>query len=141
MTKYWLTPIVNRSPLLVGRERIVCEPLAELEKLREIANGLHPRLLPMFKASMLLSDDPDVCGAEADELELASEDDIVFDGTVLHLSHCAEAFLDRLLTIRETQGLVYQLAANSERLQSWKQLWLSWLDAGWAVILLREDGM
>jgi len=141
MTRYWLTPIVKRTPLQLGGGRIVCEPLAELEKLREEAHGLYPRLLPMFKASMLLSDEEDACGSEEVELELASEEDIVFDGSVFQVSHCAEAFLDRMLTNREARAWVDQLAANSERLQDWKQMWLRWLDAGWDVILLREDGV
>ncbi|MEW9701648.1 hypothetical protein [Paenibacillus sp. SI8] len=144
MTRYWLTPIINKSPLCFGASRICCEPSLELNKLRDAAHQLHPRLLPMFKSSLLLSDDEEQCGSELVQLELGTPMDIVFDGEPLHLSHCASAFLDRMLDTFEACGLVASLdnsGNQSELHQLWMRSWLNWLEAGWDVILLREDGV
>ncbi|MBD0379149.1 hypothetical protein [Paenibacillus sedimenti] len=146
MTKYWLTPIIHKFPLQFGADRVCCEPLHELDSFREAAHKLHPRLLPMFKASLLLSDDEELCGSELIELDLSDVYEIVFDGRPYHLSHCAEAFLDRILNPQEVLQLVSTMDDNNSELSSdkqllWKQLWLDWLKSGWDVILLREDGV
>jgi hypothetical protein len=146
MNRYWLTPIVNKSPLRFGAARICCEPIRELDVFRESAQKLHPRLLPLFKASLLLSDDEEHCGSELDDLALSDKKEIVFDGNPYHLSHCAEAFLDRLLSLQEAKGLVSSLDVSglegqSEIHQHWKKQWLLWLESSWDVILLREDGV
>ncbi|MBA2938109.1 hypothetical protein HZF08_07305 [Paenibacillus sp. CGMCC 1.16610] len=141
MTRYWLTPIVNDSPLVLGADRIHCTPLKELESLRELANGKHPRLLAMFKSSLLLSDDEELCGSELVELDLEQFEAISFDGKPFHLSHCAEAFLDRLLTRKEALELVSCLKCDVDSEHSnWINQWLRWLESGYDVILLREDG-
>ncbi|NQX65436.1 hypothetical protein HQN90_04770 [Paenibacillus alba] len=144
MTRYWLTPILGYSPLVLGSERIHCTPLADLEAFRLIASRKHPRLLPLFKSGLLLSDDEDVCGSELVELDLSELEDIVFNGDPYHLSHCAEAFLDRLLTRQETWELVSSISEidwdDQDHDVKWKQQWLRWLEAGFDVIMLREDG-
>ncbi|MFD0692777.1 hypothetical protein ACFQZT_01590 [Paenibacillus sp. GCM10027628] len=146
MTRYWLTPIVNREPLRFGADRICCDPLEVLDHFRDTAHMLHPRLLPMFKSNLLLSDDEELCGSEFIELDLSEADDVVFDGNPYYLSHCAEAFLDRLLNVPEvlqmvsTMDLAY-LEAPFDKQQLWKQQWMAWLKSGWDVILLREDGV
>ncbi|MDU0201647.1 hypothetical protein ACYEXS_02770 [Paenibacillus sp. MAH-36] len=141
MTRYWLTPIVNNSPLMFGADRINCTPLKALESFREMANGKHPRLLAMFKSSLLLSDDEELCGSELVELDLEQFKAISFDGEPFHLSHCAEAFLDRLLTRKEALELVSSLKCDVDSEHSnWINQWLRWLESGYDVILLREDG-
>ncbi|MDQ0921314.1 hypothetical protein [Paenibacillus sp. V4I5] len=142
MTRYWLTPITGYSPLVLGADRLDCSPLTKLEAFREMANGRHPRLLSMFKASLLLSDDEEICGSELVELDLTHSDDVVFDGDPFHLSHCAEAFLDRLLKREEALDLVSSLDDSTLDAQQiiWKNQWLRWLELGCDVILLREDG-
>ncbi|NOV03444.1 hypothetical protein [Paenibacillus planticolens] len=142
MTRYWLTPIVSYSPLVLGADRIDCTPPGSLEMLREQANGKHPRLLAMFKSSLLVSDDEELCGSEFVELDLGHADAICFDGNPFHLSHCAEAFLDRLLTRKEAMQLVSALNERDLDAESinWKNQWLRWLESGCDVILLREDG-
>jgi hypothetical protein len=142
MTRYWLTPIMGYSPLVLGADRLDCSPLANLEAFRELANGRHPRLLSMFKASLLLSDDEEICGSELIELDLAHSDAVVFNGDPFHLSHCAEAFLDRLLKRKEALELVSSLNDSALDAQQiiWKNQWLRWLELGCDVILLREDG-
>lgn len=142
MTRFWLTPIVSYTPLVLGADRINCTPLIAVDKFRELANGGHPRLLAMFKSSLLLSDDEDLCGSELVELDLGHSDAIRFDGNPFHLSHCAEAFLDRLLTRNEAVQLVLSLNEGDLNAESirWKNQWLRWLESGCDVILLREDG-
>ncbi|MZQ81864.1 hypothetical protein GQF01_06915 [Paenibacillus sp. 5J-6] len=142
MTRYWLTPIVNYSPIVLGADRMDCTPLKALESFRELANRRHPRLLAMFKASLLLSDDEELCGSELLELDFEQSEAISFDGKPFHLSHCAEAFLDRLLTRKEALELVsslHECDADPDQ-SSWKNQWLRWLESGYDVILLREDG-
>ncbi|GGI43384.1 hypothetical protein GCM10008018_01800 [Paenibacillus marchantiophytorum] len=146
MTRFWLTPIKSYSPLVLGADRMECKPLADLEVLRAQAQEKHPRLLPMYKASLLLSDDEDVCGSDLIELDLSDSEDVVFNGDPYHLSHCAEAFLDRLLGRQEVWDLVNAIEEedSSDKLApqaQWRQLWLQWLESGCDVILLREDGV
>jgi hypothetical protein len=147
MTGYWLTPIVGESPLHLGKERILCKPLVELDAFREAMRTLHPRLLPMFKASLLLSDDEDHCGSEVIKLDLSTNSELCFDGNPYYLSHCAEAFLDRLLE-PDVAALLLAQSGESCKMAEWTQLQLSWrecftkwLEQGWKVVLLREDGV
>jgi|GEM_PF-2045875 len=106
MARYWLTPVTAKEPLTLGAGRLICEPQEELERLRELLAGLHPRLLPLFKASLLPGDDADACGSEEAEPDWAGGRDIRFDGLPLTLSHCGEAFIDRLLSPREALALL-----------------------------------
>lgn len=144
MTRYWLTPILSYSPLVLGAERVNCLPDAEFESFRQLASNQHPRLLPMFKSSLLLSDDEEVCGSDLVELDLMYEGDIVFDSKPFHLSHCAEAFMDRLLTRLEAKALLMAMDAQREagfdRHEVWIKQWMDWLNAGYDIVLLREDG-
>jgi hypothetical protein len=77
-------------------------------------------------------------------LSLAEAEDIVFDGQPYILSHCADNFLERLLTVEQTKrGLI---DAGARRHQLWtlaQQEWLSymteWLAANHEVIIVREE--
>lgn len=144
MTRYWLTPILRYSPLVLGSERMICLPDADFEAFRQLAGNQHPRLLSMFKSSLLLSDEEDVCGSDLVEIDLTHESDIVFNGKPYHLSHCAEAFLDRLLNRREAMAMVKamekQCDADNGMNDVWTKQWLQWLEAGYDIVLLREDG-
>lgn len=142
-TRYWLTPIMGYSPLVLGAHRLDCKPLPELEAFRELVKAKHPRLLLMFKSSLLFSDDEEICGSELAELDLSWSGDIVFDGDPFLLSHCAEAFLDRLEKRREVLNQVSSLVEDSildAQQTDWANQWLRWLESGYDVILLREDG-
>ncbi|MDD9270002.1 hypothetical protein ACFPES_23375 [Paenibacillus sp. GCM10023248] len=145
MTSYWLTPVVSGSPLVLGAERIRCTPQEALDSLRELAGRKHPRLLPLFKASLLLSDDEELCGSEVMDLDLSISEAIVFDGAPFHLSHCGEAFLNHLLSREQALQLVSEWELNTEEegsvhYRSWIREWRRWLATGYDVILLREDG-
>lgn len=141
-TRYWLTPIMGYSPLVLGADRVECKPLPELEAFREMMKAKHPRLLLMFKSSLFLSDDEEICGSELVELDLSCFGDVVFDGDPFHLSHCAEAFLDRLPKRQEALDLLSSMEDSvlGALQREWVNQWLRWLEVGYDVILLREDG-
>jgi hypothetical protein len=147
MAIFWLTPVISKEPLILGAERLKCLPAAELALFRQAMDAVHPWLLPLFKANLLLSDGlDDSCGIDGEELtlSLAEAEDIVFDGEPFILSHCTENFLERLLKIEQTQlGLVEAGAANKELWTSSQQLWLEhmdkWLAEQWEVIIIREE--
>lgn len=145
MVTYWLTPVVDSNPLRFGADRVACEPIQELEALRAELNRIHPRLLPMFKASLLLSDDDESCGTDV-ELHWRSGEDLIFDGGPLVLSHCAEAFMDHVLSSQEALRLLKEAAgripfAFSRTQEHWIETCNDWLRLGWQVILFREDGV
>ncbi|SEB41438.1 hypothetical protein [Paenibacillus sp. GP183] len=144
MSRYWMTPILNRLPLKLGADRISCGATAELDTFRAKLHLLHPWLLPMFKTSLLLSEDDEACGSMTTEIEWSHAQELVFDGEPFHLSHCAEAFFDRLLGAEQ----VYSLLNFEVERHDWTPIqvnWLehmsNWLRKGQEVILLREDGV
>ncbi|MBP1992821.1 hypothetical protein [Paenibacillus eucommiae] len=144
MPRYWLTPVLGRSPLRLGAERILGQPLGEFEAFRQMMHGLHPRLLPLFKADLLLSDDEELCGSNMDvQLDLSEAGELIFNGEPLHLSHCGEAFLDRLLRNEEAAALLLLDKGDlwTDAQLGWKHICIEWLQRGWSIIILREDGV
>jgi hypothetical protein len=147
MSRYWLTPVLSRLPLKLGSDRISCEATADLDAFRAKLHRVHPWLLPMFKTSLLLSDDDEVCGSTTTEIKLSDVQELVFDGEPLYLSHCAEAFFDRLLGAEKIASLLnFDVKSNPNSDWTPVQLyWLGyiskWLQEGQEVILLREDGV
>jgi hypothetical protein len=147
MAHFWLTPLISKDPLILGADRLKCLPLAELTLFRQAMDAVHPWLLPIFKANLLLNDGlDDNCGIDGEELtlSLAEAEDIVFDGSPYILSHCADNFLERLLKIEQSQrGLQEAGAANKKLWTKAQLLWLEfmskWLDAQKEVILIREE--
>jgi hypothetical protein len=147
MSRYWLTPVLGRLPLKLGSDRISCEASADLDAFRAKLHHVHPWLLPMFKTSLLLSEDDEVCGSTTTEIEWSHAHELVFDGQPFDLSHCAEAFFDRLLGAEKAASLLNDdVRANPYGDWTPVQLnWLGhiskWLHEGREVILLREDGV
>lgn len=141
MTIYWLTPLLNRDPFIMGSERMKCHP-ADLESFRsKLSSVFHPRLLMLFKASTLVSDEEDICGNDGNlELKLDARTDIVFNES-LPLSHCAVAFLDRLLTIEETRLLLNDVSSVlwDEHELGWFHAMKEWNTQGYDVIIVKED--
>jgi hypothetical protein len=147
MSRYWLTPVLGRLPLRLGANRISCEGSADLDDFRAKLQGVHPWLLPMFKATMLLSDNDEVCGSAASQIDWSHAHDLVFDGEPFDLSHCAEAFFDRVLCAEKAASLL-NFDVKTDRYSDWTPVqlhWLKymsiWLHEGREVILLREDGV
>jgi hypothetical protein len=143
MSRYWMTPILCRLPLKLG-DRISCEATADLDAFRAKLHRLHPWLLPMFKTSLLLSDDDEVCGSATTEIEWSHAHELVFDGEPFHLSHCAEAFFDRLLGAEKVASLLnfdIEMSDWTPVQLDWLEHISKWLHEGQEVILLREDGV
>jgi hypothetical protein len=147
MAHFWLTPVMSKEPLILGAGRLKCLPVDELVFFRQALDAVHPWLLPLFKANLLLSDGlDDSCGIDGEELtlSLAEAEDIVFDGEPFVLSHCAEHFLERLLKIEQTQQGLIEVGAADQQLWTPAQLdWLAfmtkWLALHKEVILIREE--
>ncbi|WP_409341284.1 hypothetical protein [Paenibacillus sp. MBLB4367] len=153
MANFWLTPVTNDDKLIVRAERLLCAPLFELNAFRERLSAVHARLLLLFKANLLPGDDDeDACGTEDAFIPLDGGLDIAFDGDPLELSHCAQAFFDRLPSARECLQWLEQCpgvgdgAAVNRNDAGWSPIqleWLkamiAWLQSGYQVILLREE--
>ncbi|WP_199618831.1 hypothetical protein [Paenibacillus alkalitolerans] len=146
MTVYWLTPVTALSPATLGAERIKLNG-EDAETFRRAMHAIHPRLLLSFKSALLLSDEEDVCGAQGDEdsLDLESEGPIVFDGGSRQLSHCAEAFLDRLPDPAEAAALVraaepaLKIELQRPPFDCWLEAAALWWSQGYRVMLLKEE--
>jgi hypothetical protein len=147
MAHFWLTPVMSKEPLILGADRLKCLPVDELALFRQAMDTVHPWLLPLFKANLLLSDGlDDGCGIDGEELtlSLAEAEDIVFDGEPFILSHCADHFLERLLKIEQTQQGLIEAGADDKELWTRAQLdWLAHMSKWFAlhkeVILIREE--
>ncbi|WJH33062.1 hypothetical protein N6H14_23100 [Paenibacillus sp. CC-CFT747] len=144
MTTYWLTPADTTGFLVLEKDRFACEPVEEVAPFREKLTSIHPRLLMLFKAGTLLSDEePSVCGSAGLELQWDNGKPIEFDGSSYVLSSCAEAFLDRLPSVEEVRAGLDQALLRT----GWtpiQQMWLAsmkeWTASGRRVLLIKEDG-
>ncbi|MDF2658477.1 MAG: hypothetical protein K0Q94_1268 [Paenibacillus sp.] len=146
MAQLWLTPIVCRSPLILGGERIRCGPPDELASFRGMLDRVHPRFLLSFKARLLLSGQDELaCGAGNGAFSLSAPGDIAFDGTTLALSDCGSALLSRLAEPQQTALWLDELEAGSEwaLLPDVQRGWIGrmrrWTGLGWTTIIVRED--
>ncbi|SFL32251.1 hypothetical protein SAMN03159341_10580 [Paenibacillus sp. 1_12] len=114
-----------------------------------LMKSVHPGMLLLFKSHMLLSEDAEeACGVDELPFDLGDiEEPILFGQDGIELSHCAEAYMDRLPSIRE---MTEWLQIARDRLSSYPELengiesdWLSamqaWVSQGSQIILLRED--
>jgi hypothetical protein len=153
MSRLWLVPLTTTSPVTIGADRIALHEVPEWETFRQALQAVHPRLLPLFKAHLLPAGDEDglVCGADGEEsFALDGAGDIVFKGAedqgALRLSHCAEAFLERLLPPEEAlrlvgeagAGLQLDEAAQPSPQQAWRDRMTAWWGQGLAVVVLAE---
>jgi hypothetical protein len=143
MAAYWLTPLTSEEPVTFGAQRIRCAgPQFETfrNKLHAAAN---PRFLLAFKADLLLETEGDegVCGPGVElGVPLADGGAICFDDTTrLQLSHCAEAFLQRLPLPREWRTwFADQHHVWDEQEWQWLRLLQQWADHDWTIVLIKE---
>ncbi|MFB6363772.1 hypothetical protein ACFCP7_06865 [Paenibacillus elgii] len=154
MSDFWLVPLSwDRETALLGGERLPLEPEDLRIRFLEAMGRIHPRLLMMFKAHLLPEDESgEVCGTEELPFALAQSGDIRLSAAVepsettavadtpptWRLSHCAEAYLNRMLTAREAAALLRQAEAEPET-ERWLNAMRTWTADGRQVILLRED--
>jgi hypothetical protein len=142
MSRYWLVPLWNRAPLELGAGRICCEDSYELTDFRDHLSKLHPWMLPMFKASLLLSDESEqACGTGESDIRLDDEGSIIFDDTVYSLSHCAEAFVDRLPNPEEASKWLKKADTMnwSPSHRAWLDIMLEWNRQGFDIMLIKEE--
>lgn len=144
MANFWLTPVTCENKLVLGAERILCAPLFDLHAFRERLSAINVRVLPMFKANLLPDDDDEFCGSDEGLPELDSGLELTFDGNPLRLSHCAEAFFDRLPGASECLAWMKQIDIENDSgltqiEREWLRKMIGWLESGYQVILLRED--
>lgn len=143
MIRYWLTPIYRVEPFTLGDERVLLSPLDEIKKFRQILHNLHPWLLPLFKTDLLMGNEEEVGMCRLDEMniDLSQKGDIQFMGDDMLLSHCAEAFIERLL--RPLEAASYLQLMDLNILSEYQRLWFSkltlWYGQQYRVILLKED--
>lgn len=154
MSDFWLVPLSwDGETALLGGDRLLLEPENLRMRFLEAIGRIHPRLLMMFKAHLLPEDESgEVCGTEELPFALAQSGDIrlsvvaepsetmaVTDALpTWRLSHCAEAYLNRMLTAREAAELLRQAKAEPEA-GRWLNAMRTWTADGRQVILLRED--
>jgi hypothetical protein len=137
MVRYWLTPLsVDPSMTISGMRE--CMHVTQATDLLSRLARLHPRLLPSFKMEMLTSGDDDTCGgSEATPLSVQFEQagDVELVGP-WSLSHCGEAFIERLLPVETCLGLLAMLPESDvcpdvQKMQSW------W-NQGYRIIMVKE---
>ncbi|MEF3305505.1 hypothetical protein [Paenibacillus sp. GYB003] len=145
MARYWLAPVISRTPFTLGAERISYEDGEAAAELRRMLPGDLSRLLVPFKSRMLAGEtDSGVCGAVREPFDLSAPGDIVFDGIRLRLSACGQAMLSRLPDPGETPLTIAALedALEAEARTDAARLAGSlrrFAERGWAVILLKEE--
>lgn len=142
MARYWLTPVIKQEPFTMGQQRIALAGDA-FERFRSKLQTLFgPRFLLSFKTALLLSADDELCGGvEEPSLDLAAEESLVFDGQPLYLSHCAQAFFDRLPSRKEWRTSLaastgYEWTAEEAQWLSWMN---AWLEQDFDIVLLKEE--
>lgn len=148
MATYWLVPVEQEDPLVLGADRISLGGIAAPDNFRAKLHQIHPRLLPMVKASILPGDpeedaDLSACGAGPD-LPLHENVPLAFNGLPHVLSECGRAFIDRLPLLREQMSLLAEAVRSSDggwtaEEREWLKLLLSWNETGRKAMLLKED--
>ncbi|TVY09625.1 hypothetical protein [Paenibacillus cremeus] len=154
MAHFWLVPVQwSGTEAQLLSERLLLEQSERRERFVSGLQSIHPRLLLVFKAALLLSDEVSAaCGVEELPFLLAQEGDIRLiaeeqyeyyassyeEVSAWPLSHCAEAYLNRLLSPQAAFVLLEQ-AQLEEDSTPWLQAMEGWLRQGLQVILLRED--
>lgn len=151
MAKFWLMPIQwDGDYAQLGKDKILLNPEEARIRFVEALRPVHPRLLLSFKAELLLSDEAlDACGTDALPFDLGQgqairlaaggqQDTESVQAEEYPLSHCAEAYFNRLMTPQEASSLLIDVVIDKET-EPWLEAMRKWLAEGRHVILLRED--
>jgi hypothetical protein len=150
MSIYWLTPVRNEGQAtILEAGRIALEPEDARQRFLYLLKAVNPGMLLLFKSHMLLSEEAEAaCGVDELPFDLGFVDEtIVFGQDALELSHCAEAYFDRLPNAKEmTEWLdiarlnISVIPELDLRLEdSWLTAMQGWVAQGYQMILLRED--
>lgn len=150
MAAYWLIPVQwNGDCALLGEDRLLLEPEEARIQFMEAFQTVHPRLLLSFKAELLLGDEAlEACGTESLPFDLGQGQAIRLttgepqqeqpDQAGYLLSHCGEAYFNRLMTPQEASTLMPKVIPGKDT-QRWVEAVREWLAQGRHVILLRGD--
>ncbi|MCZ8518745.1 MULTISPECIES: hypothetical protein [Paenibacillus] len=141
---YWLVPLdAGEQAVVLGADRIRLEPEDRRSAFLDRLRSLHPRLPLTFKAHLLPGEEEaEACGLDAADLELSGGESIRLRysfGTEEEgwmLSHCAEAYFDRLLTPGEIRELLGRAGDPGDE---WLKMMRLWTEQGRGIIMLRED--
>jgi hypothetical protein len=147
--KLWLTPIRfedQHEQIVLLADRFELLPTEAGGRFLKLAKSVHPRMLVTFKSNLLLSEEAELaCGVDELPFELGNGEPIAFGHDTLGLSHCAQAYLDRLPTCREMEQWIaaaVKLTADIPETmveREWLELMSSWLQKGNLITLLREE--
>ncbi|MFD0682639.1 MULTISPECIES: hypothetical protein [unclassified Paenibacillus] len=149
MSSLWLTPIVideKEQMVTLLKDRLELRPAEIADRFLALLRTVHPRLLMTFKANLMLSEEFELaCGVDELPFELASEGPVVFEQGGLELSHCAQAYLDRLPAVKEMDEWLNIAAAKiadnreDDIIHQWVHTMVRWHKQGYAVTLLKEE--
>jgi len=154
MSAYWLVPAAwEGQDVVLGHERVKLAPEELRVSFCQSLQTVHPRLLLLFKAHLLLSDDSaEACGSDELEFTLSESGDIRLSSTgelwggteeppavpSWSLSHCGEAYLNGLMSPSEAAARLAQARVEPEA-RPWYEAMSGWLAEGRIVMMLRED--
>ncbi|MFD2169556.1 hypothetical protein [Tumebacillus lipolyticus] len=140
---YTVVPILQEQPLILSEEHLALEG-AEGEAWKKAMQSLHPRLLPSLKESALLSEEESEFCVAGGIFDYERGKELVIDGVELQLSHCAEHFLDFLMSaedclsvLAERQEMLAPLTASEEQRARLDRL-TEWWQRGDRVLLLQH---
>ncbi|KIL41725.1 hypothetical protein SD70_04970 [Gordoniibacillus kamchatkensis] len=144
MSHFWLTPVTTAPFVVLGDERVQAESGAA-EAFRKRLHAVHPWLLPLFKARLLAGESEaahggSACGAADGSIpSLAVSGPIIFGSGHHTLSHCGEAFFERLLAPADALALASSLAgALAGRERTWLDAMCRWWRQERFVVLFGE---
>ncbi len=144
MSVYWLSPLISRDPYVIGGQRQLCSGESFDSFRAKVQQQSSPRHLMMFKSALLLSDDDDACGSDGESgVDFHHSGDILFAPEQLPISHCAEAFFDRLPNPREWREALQMIEKSdvqwNEQERGWLKAMKQWTANEYTIVLIRED--
>jgi hypothetical protein len=140
---YTIVPIIRDAPLTLGDNHLPLDG-TEGEAWKKAIQALHPRLLPQLKESALLSEEESAFCVSGGIFDYERGKELVIDGTELRLSHCAENFLDVLMSPEECLQVIKvrsaELAAacQTDEQASRLQTLTNWWQNGWRVLIFKH---
>ena len=140
---YTAVPIIGEEPLTFGGEHLALDG-AEGEAFKKAVQSLHPRLLPQLKENALLSEEESAYCVAGGIFDYQRGKELVFDGEDYRLSHCAEHFVDFLLSSEECLRIVEEKRGSLANLLSGEKatgrlaVLISWWERGHRVLLLQH---
>ncbi|PWK13770.1 hypothetical protein [Tumebacillus permanentifrigoris] len=141
---YTIVPILTREPLTLGAEFLALDG-AEGEAWKKAIQALHPTLLPQLKESALVEEEESAFCTAGGLFEYQRGQELVLDGQHLALSHCAEHFLDFLLSsehcleIMEEKAHSFEKSISAVEQQERFSTLMRWWEKGYSVFVLQHN--